>query len=112
MNISELLGGLVQSGMSASSNDRMMAKFSESGVDAEGRRHLMTQLQQPMETEKLIAAAKDQPDLAAQIYAASLLAIEVDTQAEKNYLDHLAAGLGITPQVTGRIQQMVGLQPA
>ena len=112
MNITELLGGLVQSGMSASSNDRMMGKFSEIGVDAEGRRYLMTQLQQPMETEKLIAAAKGQPDLAAQIYAASLLAIEVDTQAEKNYLDQLAAGLGIAPQVTGRIQQMVGLQTA
>ena len=92
--------------------NRIMGKFSESGVDAEGQRHLMTQLQQPMETEKLMAAAKDQPDLAAQIYAASLLAIEVDTQAEKNYLDQLAAGLGLAPQVTGRIQQMVGLQPA
>ena len=92
--------------------NRIMAKFSESGVEAEGQRHLMTQLQQPMETEKLIAAAKGQPDLAAQVYAASLLAIEVDTQAEKNYLDQLAAGLGLAPQVTGRIQQMVGLQPA
>jgi uncharacterized membrane protein YebE (DUF533 family) len=92
--------------------NRMMGKFSELGVDAEGQRHLMTQLQQSMETEKLIAAAKNQPDLAAQIYAASLLAIEVDTQAEKNYLDQLAAGLGLAPQVTGRIQQMVGLQPA
>ncbi len=92
--------------------NRMMGKFSELGVDAEGQRHLMTQLQQPMETEKLIAAAKNQPDLAAQIYAASLLAIEVDTQAEKNYLDQLATGLGLAPQVTGRIQQMVGLQPA
>ena len=92
--------------------NRMMGKFSEIGVDAEGRRYLMNQLQQPMETEKLIAAAKDQPDLAAQIYAASLLAIEVDTQAEKNYLDRLAAGLGLAPQITGRIQQMVGLQSA
>jgi len=92
--------------------NRMMGKFSEIGVDAEGQRYLMTQLQQPMETEKLIAAAKGQPDLAAQIYAASLLAIEVDTQAEKNYLDQLAADLGIAPQVTGHIHQMVGLQPA
>jgi uncharacterized membrane protein YebE (DUF533 family) len=65
-----------------------------------------------METEELIAAAKGQPELAVQIYAASLLAVEVDTQAEKYYLDQLAAGLGLTPQLTERIQQMIGLQQA
>ncbi len=92
--------------------NRMMGKFSEIGVDAEGQRYLMAQLRQPMETENLIAFAKNKPDLAAQIYAASLLAIEVDTQAEKNYLDRLATGLGLSPQVTARIQQMVGLPMA
>lgn len=91
---------------------RIMGKVDEIGVDEEGRRYLMNQFQQPMETDKLIAAAKGQPELAAQMYAASLLAIEVDTQAEKNYLDQFASGLGLVPEVTGRIQQMVGLQPA
>ena len=65
-----------------------------------------------METEKLIAAAQGQPQLAAQIYAASLLAIEVDTQAEKDYLSRLSTDMGLSPQVTGRIHEMVGLQPA
>lgn len=92
--------------------NRIMGKVDEIGVGEEGRRYLLTQLQQPMETETLIAAAKGQPELAAQMYAASLLAIEVDTQAEKNYLDQMASGLGLTPEITGRIQQMVGLQPA
>lgn len=91
--------------------NRIMGKVDEIGIDEEGRRYLMTQLQQPMETEKLVAAAKGQPELATQMYAASLLAIEVDTQAEKNYLEQFAANLGLPPQVTGRIQQMVGLQP-
>ncbi len=89
--------------------NRMMGKFSELGVDAEGRRYLMAQLQQPMETEQLIAAAKQQQDLAVQIYAASLFAIEVDTKAEKDYLDRLAVGLGLAPQVIERIKQMVGV---
>ena len=92
--------------------NRMMGKFDEIGVEEAGKNYLMTQLQKPMETEKLIAEAQGQPELAAQMYAASLLAIEVDTQKEKNYLDQLAAGLGLSPQVTGRIQQLVGLQPA
>ena len=92
--------------------NRLIGKFGEAGVDAEGQRYLMTQLQQPMETEQLVAAAQGQPELAAQIYGASLLAIEVDTQAERNYLDQLASGLGLPPQVTGRIREMVGLQSA
>lgn len=92
--------------------NRLIGKFGEAGVDAEGQRYLMTQLQQPMETEQLVAAAQGQPELAAQIYGASLLAIEVDTQAERNYLDQLASGLGLPPQVAGRIREMVGLQPA
>jgi len=91
---------------------RIMGKFDEIGVDEDGKNYLITQLQKPMETEKLIAEAQGQPELAAQMYAASLLAIEVDTQKEKNYLDQLAAGLGLEPRVTGRIQQLVGLQPA
>ncbi len=90
--------------------NRIVGKLKEIGVGAEAEHYLMTQMQQPMETEKLIATAKGQPELAAQIYGASLLAIEVDTPAEKNYLDQLAAGLGLSPQVTGRIQELVGIQ--
>jgi len=39
------------------------------------------------------------------------MAIEVDTQAEKAYLAKLASGLGLSPAVIRRIEQMVGLQP-
>jgi len=92
--------------------NRIAGKLSETGLDAESRDYLMTQLQKPMETENLIAAVKGQPELSAQIYAASLLAIEVDTQAEKNYLDKLSAGLGLSPQVAGRIREQIGLQTA
>ena len=81
-------------------------------MDPEAQRYLMTLIQQPMETERLIAAGQGQSELAAQIYGASLLAIEVDTPAERKYLDRLAAGLGLSPQVTGRIQELVGLQQA
>lgn len=90
--------------------NRIMGKFNEAGVDEEGQNYVKNQLQQPMETKQLIAEAKNKPELAAQIYAAFLLAIEVDTQAEKDYLNQLATGLGLTPQVTGNIQRLVGLQ--
>ena len=43
--------------------------------------------------------------------AAFLMAIEVDTPAEKAYLAELASGLGLTSEVTLHIEQMVVLQP-
>jgi uncharacterized membrane protein YebE (DUF533 family) len=64
-----------------------------------------------MGTQELIAAVQERPELAAQIYGASLLGIEVDTPAEKKYLEELAAGLSLSPEVVQRIQTMVGLQP-
>ena len=90
--------------------DRLAGKLKGVGVNPESQRYLMNLLQQPMETEKLIAAARGQSELAAEIYGASLLAIEVDTPAERKYLDRLAAGLGLPSQVTGRIQELVGLR--
>jgi len=89
---------------------RIVGKLQEVGADAEDQRFVLTQIQKPMETEKLISAVKGRQELAAQIYAASLMAIEVDTSAEKAYLEKLASGLGLTSEVTGRIERMVGLQ--
>jgi len=68
-------------------------------------------MKKPMETQQLVAAAQGRPELAAEMYGASLLAIEVDTPAEKKYLEQLAAGLRLSPEVAQRIQEMVGLQP-
>jgi len=90
---------------------RIVGKLQEFGVDPESQQYVMTEMQKPMETEKLLAAARGQAELAAQIYGASLLAIEVDTPAEKKYLEQLAAGMGLDPAVTQRIQALVGLQP-
>jgi len=92
--------------------DRLVAKIRNAGADAEAQRYLMARLQEPMETESLIAAVRGKPDLAAQVYGAALLAIEVDTPAERAYLDRLAAGMGLPREVAGRIEELVGLQPA
>lgn len=91
---------------------RIVGKMQETGADEEDQRYVLTQMQKPLETESLISAAKGRPELAAEIYAASLMAIEVDTSAEKAYLEKLASGLGLTPEVTRRIEEMVGLPPA
>jgi len=42
----------------------------------------ITEMQKPMEVQQLIAAVRGRQDIAAQIYATSLLAIEVNTPAK------------------------------
>ena len=73
---------------------RIVGKLEDAGMSAEDQRYVLTEMKNPMNTQTLIAAANGRPTLAAQIYAASLLAIEVDTPAEKSYLDQLAGGYG------------------
>jgi len=90
---------------------RIVGKLQEVGVDAETQQYVMAEMNKPMETQQLVAAAQGRPELAAELYGASLLAIEVDTPAEKKYLDQLAAALGLSPEVARRIQELVGLQP-
>jgi len=56
-------------------------------------------------TNGVIASAAGRPDVAAQIYAASLLAIEVDTPVEKRYMENLADGLRLAPETVSFIEQ-------
>ena len=88
---------------------RIVGKLKEAGAQDDDMRYVMSEMQKPIDTYSLIAAAKGQPELAAELYAASLMAIEVDTTAEKAYLKELAGGMGLLPEVTNQIDQMVGL---
>ena len=60
-----------------------------------------------MDLEGLIRRVPSE-ELAVQLYAASLLAIEVDTEAELQYLRRLAHGLGLEASVVPRVHQCLG----
>ena len=91
--------------------NRITGKMKEAGIDREGMNYVIGQLQSPMATDAIVAAARGRPELAAQVYSASLMAIEVDTPAERAYLDRLAAAMGLTSEVARNIEQIVGMQP-
>jgi uncharacterized membrane protein YebE (DUF533 family) len=76
--------------------ETIIGRLTEAGIDEEGKRWLMDEIRRPAEPERLLAAAYD-PRLAAEVYAAALLAIEVDTPAERRWLAQLAQGLGLDP---------------
>jgi uncharacterized membrane protein YebE (DUF533 family) len=64
-------------------------------------------MQKPIDIDSIIRQVSS-PELAVQVYAASLLAIEVDTAAERSYLRDLAGRLGLDANVSARIHQALG----
>jgi len=89
---------------------RIIGRLGEAGIDQKTQDFVISEMNKPMDTEGLVAAAKGNPQLAAQLYAASLLAIEVDTQGERSYLDNLARSLGLAPQAVANLENTMGLR--
>lgn len=77
----------------------------EGGLDAETLAFLDAELAKPQTLQQVVANGK--PELAAEIYAASALAITVDTDAEKQWLDMLAYGLRLDPAVRADIDARI-----
>ncbi len=89
---------------------KIIGKLQEDGLSEEEKEFFMTEANKPVNIKAIIASAEGQPEMAAQIYSASLLAIEVDTPAEQQYMQQLAQGLGLDPEVTNHIHQFFGVQ--
>jgi uncharacterized membrane protein YebE (DUF533 family) len=90
---------------------RLLGKLGEAGLDQKTRDFVQAEMNKPMDTDELVAAGKGNPQLAAQLYAASLLGIEVDTPGERAYLEDLANKLGLVPQAVANLETTMGLQP-
>jgi uncharacterized membrane protein YebE (DUF533 family) len=87
---------------------RIVGKLRKAGAEAEAMQFVMSELRKPMDLEGLIRDVPDQ-QVAVQLYAASLLAIEVDTEAERQYLRRLAHGLGLDAGVVRRVHECLGM---
>ena len=88
--------------------ERLVGAIREDGVTDEEQRFVMEELRKPMDTDAIVRAVPNQ-QVAAQIYTASLMAINVDTDAEKRYLQELAGKLGLNRQVAAYLHQAVGV---
>jgi uncharacterized membrane protein YebE (DUF533 family) len=77
-------------------------------LSAAEKADLIAQLEEPVDMACLVAAART-PEIAAEIYTASLLAIDVDTPAERAYLALLAARLGLPEDLVDSIHRELDL---
>jgi uncharacterized membrane protein YebE (DUF533 family) len=86
---------------------RITGKLQEGGISAEEQRFVMEQMAKPADVQGLIAAIPNR-EVAAQVYAAALLAISADTDAERAFLAELARGTGLGPEPVQNLHRMVG----
>jgi uncharacterized membrane protein YebE (DUF533 family) len=75
----------------------ILRKLDEAGAGPDERRLVERELATPMSTDALLREVRDE-QTAEQVYLASALAIEPDTEAERSYLQYLAARLNLDPQ--------------
>ena len=90
---------------------KIIGKVSAEGVTPEEKAFVMAELGAPVDIDALAADVGSQAQ-AAGVYAASLMAIDVDTEAEKAYLRQLAAKLGLDAATVTQLHQMTGAPAA
>lgn len=86
--------------------DRILEALDASNLDDEERRFVLAELETPLDPASLAAQAGS-GELARQVYLASLMAIEVDTKAERDYLALLAGELDLSPSEVAELEQFV-----
>jgi uncharacterized membrane protein YebE (DUF533 family) len=87
--------------------DRILGQMKTDEVSESERRFVLDELHKPLDVAE-IAREVNTPAQAAEVYAASLLAIDIDTDGEREYLRNLAAALRLDPGVVAFLHQTTG----
>lgn len=90
----------------AKEQERIFAKIDEGDLSAGEKGFLMDQIRRPLDIDA-IAARATTPERAAEIYAASLLAIDPDDPRETDYLNALAGRLKLDGRLRDSIETEV-----
>jgi uncharacterized membrane protein YebE (DUF533 family) len=69
--------------------------------------YVREQLAAPLDLDGLVAETQDSAK--AQVYAMSVMAVRVDSDAEREYLNSLARGLGLSDAAQARVHQAMGI---
>lgn len=89
---------------------RIVGKVGADGLSEEEKQFLMRELRAPLDLRTLVAQVPNEM-VAAEVYAASLLAIDLDTQEEVAYLRQLAQALRLDGETVARLHQITGATP-
>ncbi len=89
---------------------RIVGKVGADGLSEEEKQLLMRELRAPLDLRALVAQVPNEM-VAVEVYAASLLAIDLDTQEEVAYLRQLAQALRLDGATVARLHQITGATP-
>ncbi len=81
---------------------RILKGLTEAGIDQQATHWLETEMSSPADVEELAALVND-PDKAAQVYAAARIAIDPDTMQEREFLNQLAEALDLDRTIRAQI---------
>ncbi|SMQ70205.1 Uncharacterized membrane protein YebE, DUF533 family [Devosia lucknowensis] len=91
----------------AEEKEAIFEKLKSMPLSAEEKAWVFDELSTPLDINAVVARA-DTPEHAAEIYAASLVAISADTAAEQAYLEALAIKLKLDPALVTEIHRQAG----
>lgn len=91
----------------AAEKDKLMKNLTD--ATPEEMNFVKQELAAPIDVDGLVAQVPK--GLEAQVYAMSLLAIDLDNQNEAQYLHTFATGMGLDRQTVNAIHEKVGVQP-
>jgi len=91
----------------AQERGQILEKLKTVDLSKEEHQFVVNELLVPQEVQSIVEGVRS-PEMAHQVYAASLLAITVDTQAEQQYLSNLAERLGLDAGTINSIHQQLG----
>ncbi|WP_201842340.1 tellurite resistance TerB family protein [Microvirga zambiensis] len=86
---------------------RIVKGLIEAGIDPESSHWLENEMASPADVDELAEGVND-PEMAAQVYAAARIAIDPDTIQEREFLHQLAEALDLDPEVRAQIDETAG----
>ena len=95
--------------LDAQESQAIFQRIESLGLDPSDQALLVAEMGRPVDVDAIVNSAAS-PEVAAEIYLASRLAIDVDTPAEKSYLAMLAARLQLPPELVAELNRQVETQ--
>lgn len=90
----------------AGEQKRIFESLGKLELDSDSKAFVMDELMKPLDIEAVVQGART-PEQAAEIYAASLMAIDTSGAAERGYLSQLAARLKLEPGLVEHLHASV-----
>lgn len=84
----------------------IIGRLAAAGINAEEQHFIEAEIARPLSPAQFAAAART-PEQRAEVYLASAIAIDADTEAERAYLKYLAATLSLDDKLIAHLEEAV-----